>query len=82
MAIVRSCNPDILNPQMLLSFRIHRRRHRHAGPQQVLGILARLEHDLHRHALHDLDEVAGGVLRRQQAEARAGGARRCCRRGP
>ena len=32
----------------------------------------RLEHDLHRHALHDLHEVAGRVLRRQQAEARAG----------
>ena len=50
----------------------HGRRHRHARPQQVLRILTLLEHDLHRHALHDLDEVAGGVLRRQQAEAGAG----------
>ena len=33
-----------------------------------------VEHDLHRHALHDLDEVAGRVLRRQQAEERAGAA--------
>src|SRR5690349_11428052 len=33
-----------------------------------------VEHDLHRHPLHHLDEVAGGVLRRQQAEARAGAA--------
>ena len=44
------------------------------GPQQMLRILPGLEHDLHRHALHDLDEVAGRVLRRQQAEPRAGGA--------
>ncbi len=43
------------------------------GPQQVLGVLALLEHDLHRHALHDFDVVAGRVFRRQQAEARAGG---------
>ena len=55
-----------------LVFRIHRRRHRHARPQQMLGILTRVEHDLHGHALHDLHEVAGRVFRRQQAEARAG----------
>ena len=42
------------------------------GRSRCSGILARVEHDLHRHALHDLDEVAGRVLRRQQAEARAG----------
>ena len=33
-----------------------------------------VEDDLHRDALHHLDEVAGGVFRRQQAQARAGGA--------
>ena len=31
--------------------------------------------DAHRHALHDLGEVAGRVLRRQQAELRAAGRR-------
>src|SRR5215213_10268011 len=48
--------------------RIYRRRDRHARPQQALLMLTRVEHDLHGHALHDLDEVAGRVLRRQQAE--------------
>ena len=46
--------------------------------RQLLGI----ERDAHRQALHDLDPVAGGVLRRQQRERRpgAGGeARRPCR---
>ncbi len=31
-----------------------------------------VEDDLHRHALHDLDEIAAGVVRRQQAERGAG----------
>src|SRR5207237_32569 len=53
-------------------FQVHRRRDGHAGTQPVLGILPRIEHDLHRHTLYHLDEVAGGVLRRQQAEAGAG----------
>ena len=30
-----------------------------------------VEHDLHRHALHDLHVIAGGVLRRQDAEGLA-----------
>ena len=41
----------------------------------MFGVLARVEHDLHRDALHHLHVVARGVFRRQQAEARAGGAR-------
>jgi hypothetical protein len=32
----------------------------------------RVERDAHRHPLHHLDPVAGGVLRRQQRERRAG----------
>ena len=55
------------------------RRHGHAGTQDVLVVLPRVEKDLHGHALDDLDVVAGGVVRRQQAEARAGRRRRCCR---
>jgi hypothetical protein len=34
--------------------------------------LGRVERDPHGHALHHLDPVAGGVLRRQQRERRAG----------
>src|SRR5262245_2451981 len=48
-------------------------RHRHARPQQVIRVLAGVEHDLHRHPLDHLDEVAAGVLGRQQAEARPRG---------
>src|SRR5512139_1711046 len=50
----------------------HRGHDRHAGPQQVLGVLSFLEHDLHRDPLHDLHVVAGGVFGRQQAEPRPG----------
>src|SRR5467141_2272333 len=31
-----------------------------------------VEIDPHRHALHHLDEIAGGILRRQDRELRAG----------
>src|SRR5262245_1523950 len=55
-----------------LLFRVHGRDDRHPGPQQSFGILRGVEHDLHGDALDDFDEVAGGILRRQQAEARAG----------
>ena len=46
---------------------------RPARSQGASAASAGVEHDLHRHALHHLGEVAGGVLRRQQAEQRAGG---------
>ena len=42
------------------------------GRSRCSGSWPGVEHDLHRDALHDLHVVAGGVLRRQQAEARAG----------
>src|SRR5436305_11422917 len=45
---------------------------RHAGAQEVAAVLAFVDADADRQALHDLDEVAGRVLRRQEAEARAG----------
>ena len=48
-----------------------RRLDRHARAKRHIGG-AHVEHDLHRHALHDLDVVAGGVLRRQQREGGAG----------
>src|SRR5262249_19811790 len=49
----------------------HGRDHRHARPERDVG--RRIVHnDLDRHALHDLDVVAGGVLGRQQRERGAG----------
>jgi hypothetical protein len=42
------------------------------GRNRCSGSWPGVEHDLHGHALHDLHEVAGGVLGRQQAEARSG----------
>src|SRR4051812_5003602 len=47
---------------------------RHAGAQREPRRQADLR-DAHGHALHDLDEVAGGVVRRQQGEAGAGATR-------
>src|SRR5690606_9546391 len=48
--------------------------HVHGQPdaQGVLGELLRIQGDAHRHALHDLDPVTGGVLRGQQGERAAG----------
>src|ERR1700674_3098267 len=54
---------------------IHRDGHRHARAQQVLhGDILRHAH-ANRKPLHDLGEVAGGVIRRQQREPRACGRR-------
>src|SRR5262252_1815189 len=51
------------------SFCIYRRRHRHPRPQQVLGVLSAVEDYLDWHALNHLYIVAGGIFRRQHAEA-------------
>ena len=48
---------------------------RHAGPQHLLGADLRRHADAHRNALHDLGEVAGRVVGRQQREHRARGRR-------
>ena len=47
---------------------LDRRIDRHAGAQLAGEPLAGVEHDLHRDALHDLGEVAGRVVGRQQRE--------------
>src|SRR6202022_5009854 len=44
----------------------------HAGFQLLDVAVVAVEIDPHRHTLHHLDEVAGGVLRRQDRELRAG----------
>src|SRR6266446_3707373 len=62
-----------LNGSMSL-FKPHLRHDRHPRTQFMSLVLARLEHDLHRYALHNFDVVAGGVFRWQQAEARSTGA--------
>src|SRR5512143_3220541 len=58
---------------MPVLLQLHAHRRRRADAQRVLGI-GRGEPDAHRHALGDLHPVAGGVLRRQQREGRAGAA--------
>src|SRR5262249_16809544 len=46
---------------------------RHPRPDRVAAqLVGAVEGDLHRHALRHLHVVAGRVLRRQQAEVRAG----------
>ena len=54
---------------------VHRRGDGQADAQRMLGQLRRIQRDLHRQALHDLDPVARGILRRQQRERRAGAGR-------
>ena len=41
------------------------------GTEHLLDVRLLIERDLDRHALHDFDEVAGRVFRRQQTETRA-----------
>ena len=48
---------------------LHPRHDRHAGPEKHVG--RRVENNLDRHTLDDLDEVARCILRWQQAERRA-----------
>src|SRR6185312_7780830 len=45
--------------------------HRKTDAQGMLAQLLRIERDAHGHALHDLDPVAGRVLRRQEREGAA-----------
>jgi hypothetical protein len=40
----------------------------HPGAQRRQILVAGIEAHAHRHALHDLDPIAAGVLRRQQRE--------------
>src|SRR3984957_17090058 len=53
---------------------LHRdlRLDRNPERQRNVGIEPLVDDDLHRHALNDLDEVAGGVFRRESRELRTG----------
>jgi hypothetical protein len=42
---------------------------RHSGAEQVLWVLALVEHDLDGDSLHDLDVISRGILGRQQTVA-------------
>src|SRR5487761_1909855 len=53
---------------------LHRGRHRHALPQQMIVMLSRVERNPHRDPLHHFHVISGGVFRRQQAHASAAGA--------
>src|ERR1700755_2174065 len=66
---------DFRSPGVAAVRRLRRdvRNDRHARPQ--LDRRAILQHDFHRDALHDLCEVAGGIVRRQQGEFLAAGRR-------
>src|SRR6202012_50325 len=48
-----------------------RRINREAERQRDLRIEPLVDDDLHRHTLHDLDEIAGGVFGREGRELRA-----------
>src|SRR3546814_10163336 len=48
------------------------RYNRHAGGEIQLGRWQRIEYQLYRHSLYNLDVVAAGILRGQQAERRTG----------
>src|SRR5581483_89389 len=54
---------------------VNRAGHRQTGPELMLRIGIRLEHELHRYPLHHLYVVAGRVLGGKQTESRAGSGR-------
>ena len=54
---------------------IHAHHDRHAGPQQPFAGDFGRHLDAHRQPLHDLGEIAGRIVRRQQRKHRTGGRR-------
>src|ERR1700759_2848525 len=59
--------------ELISRLRVDRRLDRQPRPQQLEVAVLAVERDAHRHALHDLGEVAGRVLGWQHAELRARG---------
>src|SRR5215472_7783670 len=62
-------------PVMRVAAGIDAHHDRHAGPQQAFAADAERHADPHREALHDLGEVAGSVVGRQQRKHRDRGRR-------
>src|SRR6266403_5689420 len=51
------------------------RYYRHPGTQPVVRVFPFVKANTDRHALHNLNEIAGGIFRRKQAHDCASGAR-------
>src|SRR5262245_59005478 len=66
-ATMARCRPGLVLGRG--SAQLDDRNDRHAGHEQRVAVLTRLEHELHRDTLDDLHEVPGGVLGRQKREA-------------
>ena len=63
---------DLRQPLAVTVLRIHLGFHRQADLQRMRGEFLRVERNAYWNALDHLDPVAGGILRRQQREGRAG----------
>ena len=48
--------------------------HGHSRPQAMIVVFALLQHNAHRHTLHNLYVIARRIFRRQQTESRTRGA--------
>ena len=65
----------ILHPSAFILglFHSHLRVHGHSRRQKLSVTQVRIvDRNLHRNALHDFDEVSGGVFSREEVESRAG----------
>src|SRR5450830_2008838 len=61
------------SPAIRLVFDVHFDGDGHAGADLALQRVIRGKREFHRNPLYDFGEVAGGIVRRQQAELRPGG---------
>src|ERR1700753_1058996 len=68
--LASTLHPSGRPPRPSRSLDGHRRCDGDPERQRPIRVEAGVDHDLDRHALHHLDEVAGGVLRREGGELR------------
>src|SRR3546814_17590287 len=66
------CSSDLRELRAAVIVNVDARYNRHAGGEIQLGRWQRIEYQLYRHSLYNLDVVAAGILRGQQAERRTG----------
>ena len=69
------CSRGRTLPGSALAGSVDRHHSRETRPQPALQGMARIEHDLHRDALHHFGEVSSGIIRRQKSELRSTGGR-------